>query len=276
MILPILGFGGWLMHRDHAMREAARMAYEEKLRTHERLLQAPPGEVFPVAAAQHGRDVFVATCAACHSADGTGVVGLGKDLTRSWYVASLDDVALHGFVAAGRAADDPMNTTGIAMPPKGGRDDLTDTDLADLVVYVRALQDPRRMPDLPPMIVAAAAPPSEDQQAQALAAAGGDAELAGYIAHGMQVFATTCASCHGKDARGLKGNGKDLVASAFCTSLDDDGLLAFIKKGRDPGDPANTTGIGMPAKGGNPALSDDDLLDVIDYVRSLQKAASAG
>ena len=63
--------------------------------------------------------------------------------------------------------------------------------------------------------------------------------------------------------------------SEFCKSLDDDGLLAFVKKGRDPGDPLNTTKILMPPKGGNPALSDDDLLDVISYVRSLQKQASA-
>jgi cytochrome c5 len=30
----------------------------------------------------------------------------------------------------------------------------------------------------------------------------------------------------------------------------------------------------MPAKGGNPALSDDDILDVIAYLRSLQSSAA--
>lgn len=273
--LPIVGLGGWLMHRESAAKEAARAAHEEKLRSHQRLVASPAGEMIPVAAAEHGRDIFMTTCAACHGAEGRGVPGLGKDLTMSWYVASLDDAALHGFLVAGRTADDPLNTSKIAMPPRGGRNDLTDADLGDVVSYVRGLQDARRMPDLAAYVPVIAAP-SEGEQAWALSAADGDAERAEYIAHGMKVFATSCAACHGADAKGLKGNGKDLVASAFCKSLSDDALLAFIKKGRDPGDPANTTGVGMPAKGGNPALSDDDLLDVIDYLRALQKAAPAG
>ena len=84
----------------------------------------------------------------------------------------------------------------------------------------------------------------------------------------------TCSACHGRDARGLPKLGKDLVHSDFCRKLDDDALLAFVKRGRDPSDPLNTTQVAMPPKGGNPALSDDDLLDVISYVRSLQKQAS--
>jgi hypothetical protein len=31
----------------------------------------------------------------------------------------------------------------------------------------------------------------------------------------------------------------------------------------------------MPAKGGNPALSEDDLLDIISYLRTLQPAEPA-
>ena len=50
---------------------------------------------------------------------------------------------------------------------------------------------------------------------------------------------------------------------------DDDALLAFIKQGRSPSDPKNTTGIQMPPKGGNPAMSDDDILDVIAYLRTM-------
>jgi disulfide bond formation protein DsbB len=125
------------------------------------------------------------------------------------------------------------------------------------------------------MAVAASAPPTADEKAIALAAAGGDAELAGYIVHGTKLFGATCAACHGKDARGLPKLGKDLVSSEFCRKLDDDGLLAFVKRGRDTSDPLNTSQTAMPPKGGNPALSDDDLLDVIAYVRSLQKQAGA-
>jgi disulfide bond formation protein DsbB len=52
--------------------------------------------------------------------------------------------------------------------------------------------------------------------------------------------------------------------------LSDTELVEFIKVGRDPGDPANTTGIGMPAKGGNPSLDDDDILAILAYIGSLE------
>lgn len=64
-----------------------------------------------------------------------------------------------------------------------------------------------------------------------LAVAGGDAELAGYIASGNKLFHTTCIACHGKGGAGIPGSGKPLVANQFVQSLDDDGLLAFVKKG---------------------------------------------
>jgi len=135
------------------------------------------------------------------------------------------------------------------------------------------------MPSLPAFAAAAPAPVTQAEKDAALAAAGGDAELAEFIASGTKLYAGTCIACHGPQGTGVKGNGKALARNTFVGSLDDDALLAFIKKGRDPGDPKNTTGIGMPAKGGNPALSDDDLLDIIAYIRTLQErtgtAASA-
>jgi disulfide bond formation protein DsbB len=106
-----------------------------------------------------------------------------------------------------------------------------------------------------------------------MAAAGGDAELAEYIASGNKLFHTTCVACHGAGGVGITGNGKPLVRNAFVQSLDDDALLAFVKQGRTPTDPKNTTGIQMPPKGGNPAMSDDDILDVIAYLRTLQGGA---
>ncbi len=272
-LVPILALGGWVVYRDDARRDAELATIQDRLGAHERLVAGPAKEMLPTDRVAHGKGLFQNACAACHMADGTGVQGLGKNLTKSWFVASLDDAQLVSFVGVGRAADEPLNTTRVPMPPKGGHDELTESDIADIVAYVRGLQDPRRMPALPETAVAAAGPATADEKAKALAAAGGDAELAEYIAHGTKLFASTCAACHGPDARGLKNLGKDLVTSEFCRTLDDDGLLAFVKKGRDPGDPLNTTKVGMPPRGGNPALSDDDLLDIISYVRSLQKQA---
>jgi disulfide bond formation protein DsbB len=88
------------------------------------------------------------------------------------------------------------------------------------------------------------------------------------IAEGQELF-LACSACHGPDAHGLPNLGKDLVNSEFVHSLSDADLLTFIKTGRPIWDAMNTTGIDMPPRGGNPALTDDDLLAIIAYVRSM-------
>ena len=77
--------------------------------------------------------------------------------------------------------------------------------------------------------------------------------------------------CHGPDARGIQGLGKNLRSSEFVKGLSDDELVEFIKKGRDTSDPANTTGVAMPPKGGNPSLTDQDLYDIVAYIRSIEE-----
>ncbi len=93
----------------------------------------------------------------------------------------------------------------------------------------------------------------------------------GDAAKGKTLYASTCASCHGPEAKGLPNLGKDLTTSAFAKGLSDDELLKFIQKGRPASDPANTTGVDMPPRGGNPALKDADLKDIIAYIRTLEK-----
>lgn len=94
---------------------------------------------------------------------------------------------------------------------------------------------------------------------------------AGDAAAGEGKFQATCSPCHGPDAKGLPNLGKDMTTSEFISGSSDAELLAFIKTGRPPGDPANTTGVDMPAKGGNPALSDQDLADIIAFIRTLEQ-----
>jgi mono/diheme cytochrome c family protein len=92
------------------------------------------------AAVEAGRAVFRGSCRACHGSDGGGVDGLGKPLVGSEFVDGLDDAALAAFIAEGRPADHPDNTTGMEMPPKGNNSSLTDEDLANVVAYIRSLQ----------------------------------------------------------------------------------------------------------------------------------------
>jgi cytochrome c len=95
--------------------------------------------------------------------------------------------------------------------------------------------------------------------------------LEGDASHGEELFNQTCIACHGPGGIGIENLGKDMTTSEFISSQSDSELLDFIKVGRPIGDPANTTGVDMPPKGGNPAFSDSDLADIIAYIRTLQK-----
>jgi disulfide bond formation protein DsbB len=97
------------------------------------------------------------------------------------------------------------------------------------------------------------------------------AALTGDPAAGKAEYDMVCFACHGADATGVSGLGKDLTISEFTQGLTDAELVAFIKVGRSVSDPANTTGIDMPPKGGNPALSDQDIYDIVAYLRTLEK-----
>ena len=89
------------------------------------------------------------------------------------------------------------------------------------------------------------------------------------VAVGEKEFGA-CAGCHGVDATGIPGLGKNLVGSEFIAGISDSDLAALIKQGRPVSDPANTTGIDMPPKGGNPALNDEKIDGLVAYIRSLQ------
>jgi mono/diheme cytochrome c family protein len=94
---------------------------------------------------------------------------------------------------------------------------------------------------------------------------------AGDPAKGASLYTSSCSSCHGPDATGVEGLGKDMTTSDFIAGLSDAELLEFVKTGRPVGDPLNTTGVDMPPKGGNPALSDAQILDIIAHIRTLQQ-----
>jgi mono/diheme cytochrome c family protein len=88
---------------------------------------------------------------------------------------------------------------------------------------------------------------------------------------GQQLYASTCSACHGPNGEGVQGLGKDMRHSEFIAGLSDEELLAFLKVGRDMSDPLNTTGVAMPPKGGNPALNDEQLTDIIAFMRSIHE-----
>lgn len=104
---------------------------------------------------------------------------------------------------------------------------------------------------------------------------GGDAAPAnsgqgGDAANGETLYLNTCASCHGADALGIDGLGKQLAGSDFVATTSEGALYTLILEGRDSDHPDNDTGVAMPPKGGNPSLSDQSIADVIAYLKSLQ------
>ena len=109
------------------------------------------------------------------------------------------------------------------------------------------------------------AAPAEQEEPTAIPAPVGDA------AKGKEEFEKTCSACHGPEGKGIEGLGKDMTSSEFIAGLSDEELVAFIKIGRTTSDPLNTTGVDMPPKGGNPALNEDDLYDIVAFMRTIHQ-----
>lgn len=254
---PIVAMGFAIMRSDASAQARAR----DPLGT---MLALPAAAAVQASSFAHGKEVFLGTCAACHGPDALGKPNLGKDLVHSGFVAALGDDRLVDFVRNGRAADDPANSTRVPMPPSGGNTLLTRDDVRDVVGYLRAVQDARRAPTAEQL---AALPKPEPE-----GPSGDEWTEEEWLTMGRTKFAMTCAACHGADGKGIKGAGKDLTTSAFVRAQSEENLAAFITRGRDPSDPANTTKIQMPPRGGNPALTGEQIEAIATYVLSLQQS----
>lgn len=87
-----------------------------------------------------GATLYQQSCAACHGPDLGGVTNLGNSLVESQLVAESSDAELLAFIRAGRGVEDTANTTGLAMPPSGGRPDLDDQQMLSIIAFMRAHQ----------------------------------------------------------------------------------------------------------------------------------------
>lgn len=90
------------------------------------------------------------------------------------------------------------------------------------------------------------------------------------ISEGRRLFEGTCAACHGFDAMGIEGLGRTIVDSVFIGERTDSEMIAFLAEGRKADHPDNITGVDMPPRGGNDAFTDQDLGDIVAYIRSLR------
>jgi len=255
-----------------------------------------------------GETSFQTTCSACHGFNAMGIPGLGKPLIGSKFVDGLTDDQLVEFLKVGRSVTDPLNTTGVMMPPRGGNPTLTDDKLAEVVAYIRSLNQGANQtaagasPTAAPTssTPAATSAPFTQLDTSGLtvptALSGGDNTTSGAqntpAPTEVSAVPTTNAGTSAEaTAAPTEGEayltvGKTLYnqSCAGCHGADGSGVQNMAKPLGESTLLQSKNGIGLldflidgdpamnpphPYRGGTPELSNDDLLSIIGYLYSL-------
>lgn len=215
-----------------------------------------------------GQHLFVAACAACHNQNATGIDGIGVDLTRSTFVATLTPVQLTTFLKMGLSINSPFNLSNIRMPPQGGRSDLSDEDLLNIASYLKSINTAEGM-----------------RSERALAyldwlSHGGTEQLAatpevskigltGAALDGQITYLRYCAVCHGPHAEGVQSLGQGFRDNDLIPAISDDRLKMLIRAGLPADHERNHTGIEMLPYGGQPSLTDAEMATLVAYMRAI-------
>ena len=181
-----------------------------------------------------GEQVVQQVCGACHATGAAGAPKLGDKAAWAPRIAQ-------GFDGLLKSATNGKN----AMPAKGGVADMPEIELARAVVYIAnqggaSFKEP-------------AAPAADKGGAKA-------EKTVAAAADGKKTFDTVCAACHATGAAGAPKAG-DKAAWSPRIAQGMDTLYKSAQNGKNV----------MPARGGNPALSDGDLKAAVDYMVSLAK-----
>jgi mono/diheme cytochrome c family protein len=178
--------------------------------------------------------LFSQNCSGCHGKDGQGALTVG--IGRPVYLAIAGDATIHRTIVEGRP--------GTPMPAfaqsAGGM--LTDAQIDILVRGIRSWAPADSQHENPP-------PYASSQQ--------GDA------AHGREVFAKDCASCHGRDGRGARA----IADRSFLALVTDQHLRTVIIVGMP--------NLGMPDwRGHSKPLTDSDVTDLVTWLASQRESLS--
>ncbi len=229
---------------------------------------ASPAAATEEAAAQGdieaGRELFAEICTACHKQDGSGIEGIDVNLKDSQFVGGLTVPQLADFIKMGRSPGNPINRSGIKMPAKGGRLDLTDVEVLNIAAYVHDLNT-QANPARAYLDWLAGGGTEKVEPVVEVSQQG----LSGPSLEGQTTFLRFCAVCHGPHGEGVESLGKNLQGSEFVAGLSDEELTEFIKTGRSASDPLNTTGIQMLPFGGQPAFSETEMTNLVAYLRAI-------
>lgn len=85
------------------------------------------------------------------------------------------------------------------------------------------------------------------------------------IANGKTTYSTVCAACHGMNMEGIVG--PSLSDGTWLHANNEKDLVRIVTKGIGPGE-TKAGAIPMPAKGGRPDLSDEQIWEVLYYISS--------
>jgi cytochrome c5 len=190
-----------------------------------------------------GQEVYEAACVACH---GSGALGAPRFENKGDWNARIGQ----GYDTLVKNAIEGIRQ----MPPRGGNADLADAEVARAVAYMaNAAGASFKAPEaVAPAEAVAAAPEAVPAEPTAVAAAPKPD-----LAKGKKVYQSTCALCH---AAGIAGAPKPGDMAAWEPRVAQ-GYATLYNHA--------ITGIrGMPAKGGNPSLSEADIANAVGYMFS--------
>jgi len=182
-----------------------------------------------------GKTLYNQNCIFCHQADAIGKPGFAPSLSNAEFLSVASDKFLLSTMRDGRV--------GTGMPPFGhlGRDKAK-----AIVAYLRTYSKL----------------PHRSAEVDAQADAHGDPRL------GKQWFDNICATCHGVEGDGyVSGSTGTAIGKAGTLNKVSDGFLrTTIKDGR-----SNTRMLGFSGPEAMANLSDQEIDDVIVYLRTLVK-----
>lgn len=176
--------------------------------------------------ASEGGSIWEFNCAACHGVSGEG--GSAPALNAKEFLQSADNDQIELLIAVG------IPGTAMSAYSQDFAGPMTSSQIQAVATYIRSWE--QDAPSNPNWRLGAAAP-AEDETA-------------------AEVYASTCASCHGSDLAG--GTGPSLDGSSDSVEDPDSLLFRRIADGRGA----------MPAFSSR--LSDDQINDLVGFIRSEQ------
>jgi cytochrome c oxidase cbb3-type subunit 3 len=182
---------------------------------------------------EEGEQLYNQNCVFCHQADAIGKPGFAPSLTNEELLSVGSDQFFEGTIRDGRL--------GTGMPPFAH---LGRSKVQAIVAYLRSHSDlPNRSAEI-----------NAQPQAQ------GDPRL------GKQWYDNICSTCHGVSGDGYfaGGTGTAIGKEGFLSKASDGFIRDTIKYGR-----SNTRMLGFSDATGLANLSDQEIDDIIVYLRSL-------